>query len=62
MWLSKMKFKPKLLAVMLIACAAIASIASWLTGLNVWILMAIVVAGVLVNGLVATLEDKNKEP
>jgi 4-hydroxybenzoate polyprenyltransferase len=57
-----MKFKPKLLAVMLIACAAIASIASWLTGLNVWILMAIVVAGVLINGLVATLEDKNKEP
>lgn len=57
-----MKFKPKLLAGMLIACAAVAAIASWLTGLNVWILMAIVVAGVLINGVIATIEDKNSEP
>jgi hypothetical protein len=57
---TKTVFKPKMLAVMLAVCGAIAGIATWITGLNFWILLAICVVAVLLNGLVATIEDKNK--
>lgn len=50
-------FNPKIFAIMLVVCAAIAGIASWLTGLNYWMLAAIVVVAVLVNGIVAMIED-----
>lgn len=52
------RFKPKLLAAMLAICAALAGLGAWLTGLNFWILLAILVGAVLVNGLIATWEDK----
>jgi fatty acid desaturase len=55
---SAQRFQPKLLAAMLAACAALAGLGAWLTGLNFWILMAILVGAVLVNGLIATWEDK----
>lgn len=55
---STQRFKPKLLAAMLAICAALAGLGAWLTGLNFWILAAILVGAVLVNGLIATWEDK----
>ena len=55
------RFNPKVFAAMLVVCAAIAGIASWVTGLNFWILVAITIAAVLVNGFVATVEDKDSE-
>ena len=55
------RFIPKVFAAMLVVCAAIAGIASWVTGLNFWILVAITIAAVLVNGFVATVEDKDSE-
>ena len=53
------QFKPKVFATMLAVCAAIAGIAAWATGLNFWILAVILALAVLVNGLVATVEDKD---
>jgi membrane protein implicated in regulation of membrane protease activity len=50
-------FKPKLFAAMLGGCAAVAGVASWLTGLNFWMLVGFLVVGVLINGLIATVED-----
>jgi hypothetical protein len=50
-------FKPKVFAAMLLVCAVIAGVASWATGLNFWILAGILVAAVLVNGLMASVED-----
>ena len=56
-------FKPKLFAAMLFGCAAVAGVASWLTGLNFWVLVGFLVVGVLINGLVATVEDRDaKKP
>ncbi|WP_332748387.1 hypothetical protein [Hydrogenophaga sp.] len=53
------QFNPKMLVAMLAVCAAVAGLASWATGLNFWVLMAIVVAAILINGWVATLEDED---
>jgi hypothetical protein len=50
-------FKPKVFAAMLLVCALIAGVASWATGLNFWVLAGILVAAVLVNGLIASVED-----
>jgi membrane protein implicated in regulation of membrane protease activity len=59
--MQKMKFNLKLFLLMLIVCAVIAAVAAWLTGLNIWILMGIAVVAVLVNGLIASVEDKNQK-
>jgi membrane protein implicated in regulation of membrane protease activity len=63
MWVSEMKlftwFKPKVFAAMLAVCAVIASVVAWFTGLNFWILAAIFVGALLVNGLIATFEDRD---
>lgn len=45
---------------MLAICGAIAGIAAWITGLSFWVLLAICVVAVLLNGVVATLEDKQE--
>jgi diacylglycerol kinase len=58
---SSFNFKPKLLAVMLIVCAVIAATVSWISGLRFWILMMILVGAVLLNGLIATVVDKDTE-
>lgn len=52
------RFKPWGFIAMLGVCIAIAGIAAWLTGLNFWVLGAILVAAVLVNGFIASIEDK----
>ena len=56
----KIAFKPKALVVMLAVCGAIAGLGAWMTGLNFWVLLPICVVAVLLNGLVATIEDRNK--
>jgi hypothetical protein len=43
--------------IMFAICAAIAMIISWMTGQNFWILTGILVGAVLVNGLIASIED-----
>ena len=57
---NKTAFRPKVLAVMLAVCGVIAGLAAWATGLSFWILFAICVVAVLLNGLVATIEDRGK--
>jgi len=54
-----MHFKPKVFAMSLLACALIAGVASWMTGLNFWILAGIFVVALLVNGFIASIEDEN---
>ena len=46
-------------AAMLVVCAAIAGVVVWLTELHFWVVLAVLIGAVLVNGLVATLEDKD---
>ncbi len=55
---SKTRFQPKILALMLVVCAAIALLLTWMIGVGFWILFVILVGAVLVNGLIATAEDK----
>lgn len=57
---AKTTFKPKMLAAMLVVCGVIAGLATWITGLSFWVLFSICVVAVLLNGLVATIEDKSK--
>lgn len=52
-------FKPKVFVGMLVVCSVIAGVSSWVTGLSFWVLWAILVGAVLINGLIATIEDKN---
>jgi hypothetical protein len=61
MWVLKVNFsfKPKAFVVMLVACAAIAGVAAWVTGLNFWIIDVITVAAVLLNGVIVSVEDKD---
>ena len=56
----KTAFRPKVLAVMLAVCGAVAGLGAWVTNLDFWILFALCVAAVLLNGLVATIEDRGK--
>lgn len=42
-------------------CAAIAGLAAWATGLSFWILAAILLCAALINGIVASIEDRNSE-
>jgi membrane protein implicated in regulation of membrane protease activity len=53
------RFKPKFFVAMLAVCAAIAGLVTWATGLNFWILAAVLVGAVLVNGLVASVEERD---
>lgn len=54
-------FNPKVFVAMIILCAALAGIAAWVMELSFLILAGILVAAVLVNGLVATIEDNDFE-
>jgi len=55
----KLQFKPKIFMTMLAVCSAIAGAAAWITGLNFWMLAAILVAAVLVNGLITSVDDES---
>jgi membrane protein implicated in regulation of membrane protease activity len=55
----KVSFKPKIFVAMLAVCAAIAGVAAWVTGLNFWVLGAFLVIGVLINGVIMSIEDKD---
>ena len=50
-------FKPKVFVAMLVVCVIIAGVVSWAAGLNFWILAGILVGALLVNGLIASIED-----
>lgn len=52
------RIAPKLLAVWLLLCTALGGLLSWLSGMPLWGGMLIVAGGLLVNGLVADIEDK----
>ena len=58
--MSKTAFNPKMFAAMLVVCGTIAGLAAWLTGLSFWILFAICVVAIMLNGAVATIEDRRK--
>ena len=57
----KLQFKPKICVTMLAVCSAIAGAAAWITGLNFWMLAAILVAAVLVNGLITSVDDESSQ-
>lgn len=42
---------------MIAVCAIIAAVTAWITGLNFWVLGAILVVAVLINGFIASIED-----
>ena len=54
------QFKPKIFAAMMLVCGAAAGLISWITGLNFWVLAGILIVAVLVNGLIASVEDGDK--
>lgn len=47
----------KLLAIWLVLCTSLGSLLSWLSGMPLWVGMLIVAAALLVNGLLADVED-----
>jgi hypothetical protein len=55
----RVSFRPKTFVAMLAVCAAIAGIAARVTGLNFWVIGAILVATVLINGVIMSIEDKD---
>jgi hypothetical protein len=55
----KLHFKPKVFVAMLAVCAAIAGVVAWASGLNFWVLTAILVAAVLINGFITSVEGKD---
>ena len=54
------QFKPKIFAAMMLVGGAAAGLMSWITGLNFWVLAGILIVAVLVNGLIASVEDGDK--
>jgi hypothetical protein len=55
----KLLFRPKLFAASLLGCAAVGLALSYFGGISYWWALAIVVGGMLVNGLVAEVEDRS---
>ncbi|MFT4248388.1 MAG: hypothetical protein QM581_10215 [Pseudomonas sp.] len=53
-------FNSKHFAVALTTCAALAGVGAWLSGLNFWILLLIIFAAVLINGVIAIIEDRRQ--
>ena len=47
----------KTFVAVLVACGLIALMVSWFTGLNFWILFLILIGALLVNAIVAHVED-----
>jgi len=56
--MSKFAFNPVVFIAMLVVCGAIAGLVAWLTGLSYWILFFICVVATLLNGVIATIEDR----
>lgn len=57
----KIDFKPKLFFITLSVCTALAGVVSWFSGLDFWILAALFFGAMLLNGWIATLEDKDEQ-
>ena len=50
--------RPKTFAVSSLVCAALGALLTYLSGLSFWWAFAIVVAAVVLNGIVAEVEDR----
>ena len=55
--MKKWFFKLDVFVIMIAVCAIIAAVTVWITGLNFWVLGAILVIAVLINGFIASIED-----
>lgn len=51
---------PKAFLITIVSCAVIAGLSSWMLALNFWVLWAICVVAVFVNGLIAHVEDREQ--
>lgn len=54
-------FRPKQFVIALVACAVISGGAALLLDLNFWVLFVLLFASMLVNGVLATLEDRRRD-
>jgi hypothetical protein len=54
-------FSPKAFAVALIVSCAVAGLLAWFTRANFWYALLIVLCGMLVNGWIASVEDRDDE-
>jgi hypothetical protein len=52
------RISPKLFAAWLLACACLGGLLSWFSGMPLWAGMLLVAAGLIVNGLIADIEDE----
>jgi hypothetical protein len=64
MWMPSMKillrgFSPKAFVIALIVSSAVAGLISWFTRANFWYALLIVLCGMLVNGWIASGEDRD---
>jgi len=55
------RFQVKLFLLVVCACCCFAALIAWLTGLKFWILFSILFGAVLVNGLIAKIDDEESE-
>ena len=52
------RIAPKLLVIWLLLCTALGGLLSWVSGMPLWVGVLIVAAALVVNGLVADIEDE----
>jgi uncharacterized membrane protein len=52
-------FKPRVFAASLLVCAAGGALLSWLSGMPMWLAFSIVAVALIVNGVVAEVEDRS---
>jgi hypothetical protein len=56
--MSKLRVQPKLLAAFIVVCAVLSGLLVWLAGMPFWGAFLIVAVALVVNGLVAEVEDR----
>lgn len=54
-------FNPKAFAIALIVSSAVAGLIAWFTRANFWYALLIVFCGMLINGWIASVEDRDGE-
>jgi hypothetical protein len=52
------RINPKQFGIALLVCTALGVLLSWLSGMPLWLGILIIVGALLVNGLVAEVEDR----
>jgi len=56
--MKKPRFNAKLLALWLLVCFVLGGTLSWVSGMPLWAAILIVAAALLINGLIAEVEDR----